>query len=374
MSRHQATPFSTLSDQRGFKVFRWIVLPIALLLLGIYGLNAVKLIRVEDFGKAVVLREETIKEEVHREEVHKEEVPKEEVQKEEVHKEEAHKEEALKVEVHKEEVHKEEVHKEGVHKEEAHKEKARSYLTHQFTDAGIGHKFAELLFSVNEAQLNGVEYCLNEPSFLQNSRGDDYSFLVTAIYAVFPKCRTDEPPRYVTSGFEFCGEGHDSNCFFLPKRFYNDLSMFKLPSPQQFRGDGIGVHLRFGDTQANGDIDYYNRNIGHIRGLTGLKRLTFCYHTNNEGGEPLLLQLRQAFPEAKFVNARAVKQTASCLMDGRVMLTSGSSLSYMIAYLCKDCTVFFSQPKEFYESNSPYDVKVNSKTSIYYVDRYTALA
>ncbi|KAF9978817.1 hypothetical protein BGZ73_000086 [Actinomortierella ambigua] len=128
--------------------------------------------------------------------------------------------------------------------------------------------------------------------------------------------------------------------------------MFRLDT-KRAKEDALGVHLRFGDTEANGNVEFYTKNIGHIQGLTGVQKVRFCYHSKDDQ-EMLLVKLKEVFPEAEFVNSGPIMETMACLTEGRMMVTSGSSLSYMFAHLCKECVVFFTQPKELMPVNTLY--------------------
>lgn len=250
-------------------------------------------------------------------------------------------------------------------------EKKKIYI-HKFTDAGLGHKFFELLVSYDYAKTNNMNYKLDCETFNKNYRNVDYSWFINIIQEdiqcynntdnIFYKLENENDMIetnisnivYYHEGYEYCKTG--INCFFNNISYFNNNHLSKFNKNVL---DRISIHLRFGDISPNNNANFYVDLIKNITNIYNYKVfLVFCAQST----EKLLMEILDIYNETNIVNNCNTRETFNFLFNSKVQITSASSFSYIPAYMCKNCIIYYNKPKEY--DNKFYDEHYD-KTAYY---------
>ncbi|KAK9760750.1 hypothetical protein K7432_014896 [Basidiobolus ranarum] len=262
--------------------------------------------------------------------------------------------------------------------------------SHEFSKTGLGNKFSEVLIGLYFARNNGLKYKFDYDSFVLNHRKDDYEWFADLLASrynapgVYNKLvqakdllgRQSLTTEQVTHGyngffsrhFENCGEV--SNCFMAEVSFFNAVRELQDLLNIRSRVHRVAIHLRFGDIGSFSSVNHYQqilRNLDRInKEIIPEDRVHFVYYTANDR-EDILTELKVKFPTAHYHNMRKVEDTIKFLASSQYHITSGSSLSYMAAYLCPDCHIIFTEPKERFISHLTDE---NLNKTFYYMDEW----
>ncbi|KAF9574002.1 hypothetical protein EC968_007554 [Mortierella alpina] len=306
------------------------------------------------------------------------------------------------------------------------------YFTHDFAYRGMGHKFSELLMGLHFAKNNGLQYVFNEKSFVHNDRNADLEWfgdLMSQRYPTPPELLRD---KLNNKGFEmdlkqwipvthyrgtiadaysrmseldlrkpllgfggrntyYCTEDESSapssNCFKSGFSFFNstrdirdllqtpttDIPKSDHPEPAQV--DRLAIHIRLGDIQVSESPETYLEVIEGMRrkfsiGLT-LDQVHFVFYRPSWWSLynwKRLWDLKRALPTAQFHDIASVEETVRFMVASKYLMTSGSSLSYLAAYLCPRCHVISTVPKEYLDKA---ELTENDYTAnFYYMDEW----
>ncbi|KAF9957130.1 hypothetical protein BGZ70_009610, partial [Mortierella alpina] len=284
------------------------------------------------------------------------------------------------------------------------------FFTHDFANQGMGHKFSEVLMGLHFAKNNGLQYVFNEKSFVHNRRNADLEWfgnLLSQRYPTPPELLRDKSNdksfemdleqwipvdhyrgtaadaysrmselelRRSVLGFGgrntyFCPEDESnapsSNCFMTEFSFLNatrdirdllqtpisDMSQSHSPEPAQV--DRLAIHIRLGDIQVSEAPETYIEVIeGMRRKLSirlSLEQVHFVFYRPSWWSFKdwkRLWDLKRALPTAHYHDIESVEETVRFMIASKYLMTSGSSLSYLTAYLCPRCHVISTIPKE----------------------------
>ncbi|KFH72419.1 hypothetical protein MVEG_02710 [Podila verticillata NRRL 6337] len=292
------------------------------------------------------------------------------------------------------------------------------FFTQQFERAaGLGHKFAELLMGWQYAQENNLTYIFDEESFLENSHDADLTFFADrlkdrletlanhglryppkrwAAVTEFTKTTADLldkhwsirriPGVYASPGThcEYQGWG-ESFCFERGLSYYNANREFQdlLKSPFRRKTDAqrvyrledrVTIHLRLGDIQnmlVPGTYAQILRNFERMHHISiQPEQLHFVYYlaessNHREDDSSALQTLKEMFPKAQYHNLEKIEDTIWFLAQSATLITSGSGMSYMAAYLCSECRVVFVEPKEYEWSGMAFNESTYDKNFYY---------
>ncbi|KAF9359729.1 hypothetical protein BGX34_008188 [Mortierella sp. NVP85] len=120
--------------------------------------------------------------------------------------------------------------------------------------------------------------------------------------------------------------------------------------------DRVAIHVRLGDITNMLTPETY-RDL--IRGIEIYHQVTippenvhFVYYGASSYNRYMedykaIRALQDIMPQARYHNYEDTWDTIRFLAHSKYLVTSGSSLSYMAAYLCAECHVIFTMPKEF---------------------------
>ncbi|KAF9359731.1 hypothetical protein BGX34_008190 [Mortierella sp. NVP85] len=308
------------------------------------------------------------------------------------------------------------------------------YFTQEFAIYGLGHKWCELMMGVRFARLNNLTYVFNEKTFLHNVRNTDLTWvsdllkrrygspsdLNPAEWILTPDYMYDAAVLYQETmkksnkafkGFYSSGRTDCQNpdtgshgCWLIGYSYFNasrdlqdllshpDKKDAAVPKEQENQDptdaivDRVAIHIRLGDITNMLSPESY-RDL--VRGIEILHQVTIppenvnfvyyeasSYDRHNED-DSAVTALKQIMPNAQYNNLESTADTIKFLAHSKYLVTSGSSLSFMSAYLCADCHVVFVKPKEY--NDDPFD-ESNYNSNFYYMSewiphfRYLALA
>lgn len=284
------------------------------------------------------------------------------------------------------------------------------YFTHDFVNQGMGHKFSEFLMGLHFAKNNGLQYVFNEKSFTHNFRNADlewFADLISQRYPTPPELLKDKlnkksfemdlerwipvthyrgtiadaysrmselELRRPVLGFGgrntyFCTEDESSapssNCFMEDFSFLNATrdvrDLLQTPTSSTLQGnhsepaqvDRLVIHIRLGDIQVSESPNTYIQVIEGMRqklsiGLT-FEQVHFVFYRPSRwsfSNWKRLWDLKRALPTAQYHDIQSVEETVRFMIASKYMMTSGSSLAYLAAYLCPRCHVISTVPKE----------------------------
>ncbi|KAG9319910.1 hypothetical protein KVV02_007325 [Mortierella alpina] len=306
------------------------------------------------------------------------------------------------------------------------------YFTHDFAYRGMGHKFSELLMGLHFAKNNGLQYVFNGKSFVHNDRNADLEWfgdLMSQRYPTPPELLKDKlnnksfdmdlkrwipvthyrgtvadaysrmsdlELRRSVIGFGgrntyFCTEDESSapssNCFKAGFSFLNatrdirdllqtptvDTSQSDLLRPAQV--DRFAIHVRLGDIQVSETAETYIKLIEGMRqklsiGLTP-DQVHFVFYRPSWwsfSNWKRLWDLKRALPTAQYHDIESVEETVRFMIASKYLMTSGSSLSYMAAYLCPHCHVISTVPKEYLDKAQL--MEDDYTANFYYMDEW----
>ncbi|KAF9982486.1 hypothetical protein BGZ75_006117 [Mortierella antarctica] len=306
------------------------------------------------------------------------------------------------------------------------------YFTHDFAYRGMGHKFSELLMGLHFAKNNGLQYVFNEKSFVHNDRNADLEWFGDLMSQRYPtplellkdkrnnksfdmdlkrwipvthyrgtvadaySRMSDLELRRSVIGFGgrntyFCTEDESSapssNCFKAGFSFLNatrdirdllqtptvDTSQSDLPRPAQV--DRFAIHIRLGDIQVSETAETYIKLIEGMRqklsiGLTP-DQVHFVFYRPSWwsfSNWKRLWDLKRALPTAQYHDIESVEETVRFMIASKYLMTSGSSLSYMAAYLCPRCHVISTVPKEYLDKAEL--MEDDYTANFYYMDEW----
>ncbi|KAG0025649.1 hypothetical protein BGZ81_007002 [Podila clonocystis] len=299
-------------------------------------------------------------------------------------------------------------------------EPPRRFFTQRFENAGLGHKFGELLMGWQYSQQNNLTYVLNEESFLSNAHDADLTFfakLLKRSLETLDDYNLRYPPKrwvFVTDymdtteellskqwsirrvpgvhaspgtqcyhqglGETFCFE-HGVSYFNASREFQN---MLKAPSGKggaqrtYHLEDRVTIHLRMGDIQNLLVPTTYAQILRNIERFHHIsiqpEQVHFVYYlsasSTNQGFDNSALQrMKEMFPKAQYHNLEKIEDTIWFLAQSSTLITSGSGLSYLGAYLCSECRVVFVEPKEYEWSKTAFNESTYDK-NFYYMQEW----
>ncbi|KAG0209589.1 hypothetical protein BGX28_010204 [Mortierella sp. GBA30] len=298
------------------------------------------------------------------------------------------------------------------------------YFTHDFANQGMGHKFSELMMGLYFAKKNGLQYVFNEKSFVHNFRHADLQWFADLMKERYPTPQELLRDSNDGQGFEmkleqwipvyhyrsttadaygrmsdfelrrpllgfggrnayFCTEdesGDDStNCFKLAFSFFNatrDIHDLLQPTmngqSNVEQEDRLAIHIRLGDIQVSESPETYVKVIEGMRRQLSIAlpvdKIHFVYYRPSFlslGSWKRLWDLKRAMPDAQYHNIKSTEETVLFLTGSKYFMTSGSSLSYLAAYLCPRCHVISTVPKELTSQ-----FEENYTNNFYYMDEW----
>ncbi|KAF9559198.1 hypothetical protein EC968_006677 [Mortierella alpina] len=301
------------------------------------------------------------------------------------------------------------------------------YFTHDFAIQGVGHKFSELLMGLHFAKNNGLQYVFNERSFVRNRRQADLQWLGDLLRQRYPVPQAVEPngqdfemnlkqwiPVYYYRdttanayaqmnelelrrpllGFGgrnayYCPEGNprpDSNCFKAEFSFFNatrdiqDLLQARESTvqgqPKVDQVERLAIHIRLGDITISEQPETYVKVVEGLRRRLSIAlpvdRIHFIYYQPYRwswSNWKRLRDIKQVLPGAQYHNVESIEETIRFLTASEYMMTSGSSLSYLAAYLCLNCHVISTMPKEHIHLGVEM-TEINYRNTFYYMDEW----
>ncbi|KAG0352413.1 hypothetical protein BGZ54_002811 [Gamsiella multidivaricata] len=306
------------------------------------------------------------------------------------------------------------------------------YFTHDFANQGMGHKFSEVIMGLYFAKENGLQYLFNEKSFVRNFRHADLQWfgnLMKERYPVPPELLEDtiegqefnmnlrqwipvdhyrgstadayakmEDHRLRGRILGFGGRNdywctddetgvENTDCFKAGFSFFNatrdiqDLlqatnSSLMSKQAETEQVDRLAIHIRLGDIQISESTETYIEVVKGMRQRLAIPlpadKVHFVYYQSSWpswSNWKRLRDLKRALPNAHFHNLKSVEETVRFLIKSQYLMTSGSSLSYVAAYLCPKCHVISTMPKE-YTTQGIVMTEDNYRHSFYYMDEW----
>jgi len=297
------------------------------------------------------------------------------------------------------------------------------YFTQQFVVHGLGHKWCELLLGIRFARLNNLTYVFDEKTFLYNYRQSDLTWIGDLVKRRYGKLLDDYTPEYnteewihapdfmydaavlyqetmkeddkktykgfYTNEWTQCENPDTGNqgCWTNGIPYYNitrDLQdILALPEKKEVEApkepvnnpivNRVAIHVRLGDIRNLLTPESYQDLIRGIeikhQVIIPIENVNFVYYEahpddrNNED-DKAIRDLKKKMPKAKYHNFENTGDTVQFLAHSKFLVTSGSSLSYLAAYLCPDCQVVFVKPKEY--NSDPFD-ETNFTDNFYYM-------
>ncbi|KAG0051087.1 hypothetical protein BGZ83_004119 [Gryganskiella cystojenkinii] len=304
--------------------------------------------------------------------------------------------------------------------------KTQTFLLHEYSWTGLGNKFTDMMFSIQYARQNNLNYAFNPASFVANPRDADHIWMAELLEKRFtgpttrqnrlhriedftrpPPVLTDEE-RALTDGFLVdTGTACDrKDCFQIESSNWTAGLFTNNPELQDLLGvttenrqRRVAIHLRFGDRFL---FMTPQECLQVVKGLEKkyppppapkkwwswlssspslVDQVDFVYHIPTEDEryeytddrqdiakrQQLLDEMKAVFPRARFHDFRTLQKTVRFLAESEFLITSGSSLSYMAGYFCAGCHVVFTSPKEW-RSKGLLMTKENYKQSLYYME------
>ncbi|KAG0210661.1 hypothetical protein BGX28_009088 [Mortierella sp. GBA30] len=179
--------------------------------------------------------------------------------------------------------------------------------------------------------------------------------------------------------------GNTFDCFTMGYTFFNATRDLQDLLSRSDRGerhelkDRLAIHIRLGDIQHLEDPRTYWKVIQGLRRERSIElpmnEVHFVYYldesTKTSNKEEYkrnvdrLQVLQRDFPQAQYHNLEATEDTILFLTRSTYMVTSGSSLSYLAAYLCPTCHVIYVMPKEYTKMTED-----NFRKTCYYLDEW----
>ncbi|KAG0326214.1 hypothetical protein BGZ99_009921 [Dissophora globulifera] len=300
-------------------------------------------------------------------------------------------------------------------------------FAHQYAMHGLGHKTCELLMGLHFAHVNQLEYLFDEQTFLNNFRHDDLHWIAdlvkrkyrtvaqhSGIFEETDWIKVDDffsdavdlyenqsqevieaRGRRVTQGFyadpsTMCRrKGVDERgCFEIGHSFFNETrelqDLLSLGTKEAGGGvddalvDRVAIHIRLGDTTSALEPAAY---VQILQGLETESKKTispenvhFVYYDaasieSQDKENSVLVQLRQVLPNAQYHNFQSTEATVKFIAHSTIIITSGSSLSYLSAYLCPKCFVVFAEPKEYRGLHVQFNEETYNK-NVFYLDEW----
>ncbi|KAG0042641.1 hypothetical protein BGZ83_000235 [Gryganskiella cystojenkinii] len=303
------------------------------------------------------------------------------------------------------------------------------YFTHDFANQGMGHKFSELLMGLHFAKNNGLQYVFNEKSFIHNFRHADLQWLADLLRQRYPvpqeiaatgpthqefdmhlnqwipviNYRDTTSFAYAHSEIDLrgpllgfggrssylCPEDNprsDKNCFWADFSFFNatrdiqDLLQYPESTTSGQRKvdqvDRLAIHIRLGDIQVSENPETYVKVIEGLRRKfnTSLPddKIHFVYFKPSVWSLSNWWRLRaikRVLPEAQYHNMESTEETLRFMIGSKYLMTSGSSLSFVAAYLCPNCHVISTMPKEHTDQKIKM-TEDNYRKTFYYMDEW----
>ncbi|KAF9950179.1 hypothetical protein BGZ72_008125 [Mortierella alpina] len=306
------------------------------------------------------------------------------------------------------------------------------YFTHDFAYRGMGHKFSELLMGLHFAKNNGLQYVFNQKSFVHNDRDADLEWfgdLVSQRYPTPPELLKDKLDsksfemdlsrwipvthyrgtvadaysrmseldlRKPMIGFGgrntyFCTEvessAPSSNCFKAGFSFLNSTrdirDLLQTPIAETSEGDHLqpaqvdrlAIHIRLGDIQVSETPETYIKIIESMRRKHSIElkldQVHFVFYRPSWWSFfdwKRLWDLKRALPTAQYHDIESVEETVRFMVASKYLMTSGSSLGYLAAYLCPRCHVISTLPKEYLDKAELTDDDYTA--NFYYMDEW----
>ncbi|KAG0196158.1 hypothetical protein BGX28_010504, partial [Mortierella sp. GBA30] len=299
------------------------------------------------------------------------------------------------------------------------------YVTQEFATEGLGHKFTELLMALNFTNANKLQYIFNEASFLENHRTDDLHWLSNLLKKRYPVpnelddkkdgmwtieqdqwlhltnylgtteenylheiekrsegdagSRAADIKEIDTSRLVglFAGTRNVQDILQLTRRVEQDGNTLEENKTEEELIDRLAIHIRLGDIQSLQSAEMYLKVIHGLRTrlqiLLPFNEVHMVYYIHEEDAstnKECLDQLRRGLPEeVQYHNLEGTEDTIRFLVGSKYLMTSGSSLSYLAAYLCPRCHVIYDMPKE-YALNGVSMTEENYYKTFYYMDEW----
>ncbi|CAO3564873.1 unnamed protein product [Mortierella alpina] len=273
-----------------------------------------------------------------------------------------------------------------------------------------GFVIFEVLMGLHFAKNNGLQYVFNEKSFVHNRRNADLEWFGNLLSQRYPTPPGLLKDKFDNKSFEMdlkqwipvhhyrgtaadayasmselelrnsvlgfggrsiyvCPEDESSpplsDCFMKEFSFLNatrdirdllqtpmaEMSPSHHPEPAQV--DRLAIHIRLGDIQVSETPETYIEVIEGMRrklaiGLS-LEQVHFVFYRPSWWSFKdwrRLWDLKRVLPTAQYHDIKSVEETVRFMIASKYLMTSGSSLSYMSAYLCPRCQVISTIPKE----------------------------
>ncbi|KAG9067266.1 hypothetical protein KI688_012048 [Linnemannia hyalina] len=292
-------------------------------------------------------------------------------------------------------------------------------------------KFSELLMGIYFARKNGLQYVFNEKTFVRNFRqaylgwlGDlirqrypvpqelatepngqsfgmylsqwipiyNYRDTTANAYAQMNELELRSPLLGFGGRNSYnCPEYNprpDPNCFHADFSFFNatrDIRDLLQANESTVQGQGqhkveqverLAIHIRLGDITVSEQPETYVRIIEGMRRKLSISlpadRVHFIYYQPSVwswSNWKRLRDIKRALPDAQYHDVESTEATIRFLIASKYLMTSGSSLSFVAAYVCPNCHVISTMPKEHMQRGIEM-TEDNYSHNFYYMDEW----